>query len=207
MPERPDLADRELMERTRTDPDAFGLFFDRHFDEIFGYAFRRTGDYDIARDIASEVFLKALRGLWRYRWTGVPVAAWLYAIATNEIRMHFRRGRRKHVSLEALALAPADPRALDVERLEAEEIEHRHSEFARVRRALGHLPSRYQDVLALRFFEQKSVAEIAQILGQRAGTVKSLLSRGLSRLRRELVEPQPDARSRIGINEGRSPLG
>jgi RNA polymerase sigma-70 factor (ECF subfamily) len=193
-PHPPDDAesDRALVERARRDPEAFGVLFERHFDAVFGYVHRRTGDWDAARDLTSEVFLKALRSLWRYRWTGVPFSSWLYAIAGNELRMHFRRGRRAPAALDALfpaGLPLADPGALLAERERAEHDEELAHEFARVRAALLRLPARYQEAIALRYFEEKSVAEVAAILGRREGTVKSLLSRGVARLRGLLQSP------------------
>lgn len=89
-----DETDRALIERAPRDPAAFGALFERHFDTVFGYIVRRTRDWDAARDLTSEVFLKALRNAWRYKWKGVPVSAWLFAIANNELRMYFRRGAR-----------------------------------------------------------------------------------------------------------------
>jgi RNA polymerase sigma-70 factor (ECF subfamily) len=185
-----DESDRELLERSRKDPEAFGALFERHFDAIFGYVYRRVGNWDAARDLTSETFMKALRSRWRFRWTGSPVVAWLYAIATNEIRMYYRRGARAPLSLDVLmsesGLALPDPQSVDAERQRADEEMERHHDFARVQRALTTLPIIYQDALALRFFEEKSIAEIASILGAREGTVKSRLSRGVARLREVL---------------------
>jgi len=185
-------SDRALVERARRDPEAFGALFERHFDAIFGYVHRRTGDWDAARDLTSEVFLKALRSLWRYRWTGVPFSSWLYSIATNELRMYFRRRRRAPGALDELfpaGLPAADPAALLAERERAEHAEELAHDFVRVREALGRLPAKYQEAIALRYFEEKSVAEVAAILGKREGTVKSLLSRGVARLRALLPPP------------------
>jgi RNA polymerase sigma-70 factor (ECF subfamily) len=197
MPSPPDT-DRELIERARTDPDAFGTLFERHFDRIFGYLLRRTGDWDLARDLTSEVFLQALQHVWRFRWRGIPVSAWFYAIATNQLRMHFRRRQRATRLLDRLTresgLAAFDTPAVLAERASAQrDLEQAH-EFERVRRALATLPVKEQDVIALRFFEQKSGAEIAQILGKREGTIRSLLSRGLARLRGALgaTQQNPD---------------
>jgi len=173
------------VERAQRDPEAFGALFDRHFEAVFGYIYRRTGEWDDARDLTSEVFLKALRGLWRFRWSGVPFVGWLLAIANNELRMYFRRGKRAPLRLAAIEPGAdfPDPASLEAERAAAEAEHERAIEFAKVRRALLLLPAKYQEVIALRFFEKKSTADVAQILGTREGTVKSLLSRGVARLR------------------------
>ncbi len=188
-------SDRVLVERAKSDPEAFGRLFDRYFDPIFAYLFRRTGDWEASRDLASETFLKALKALPRYRWQGRPLSAWLFAIATNELRMYYRRGQRAPASLDALiaesGVSVPDPSTLDQERQAAEHELERSEEFVRVRKALTALPLKYQEAIALRYFEEKSVAEVAEILGKPEGTVKSLLSRGLERLRRTLDQTQP----------------
>ena len=188
-------AERALIERATHDPEAFGKLFEQNFDALFGYVFRRIGDWDAARDLTSEDFLKALKALWRYRWSGKPFAAWLFAIANNELRMYYRRGKRAPQSLDRLRMEagidPADPASLAAERQRAEEEEERSTEFVRVRAALTQLPLKYQEVLALRYFEGKSVPDVALLLGKREGTVKSLLSRGVARLRELLPSTQP----------------
>ena len=191
----PPEAERALIQRATHDPEAFGQLFEQNFDAVFGYVFRRIGDWDAARDLTSEVFLKALKALWRYRWSGKPFAAWLFAIANNEMRMYYRRGGRAPQSLDTLrreaGIDPVDPTSLAAERQRAEEEEERSTEFVRVRVALTQLPLKYQEVLALRYFEGKSVADVALFLGKRQGTVKSLLSRGVARLRELLSSAQP----------------
>jgi RNA polymerase sigma-70 factor (ECF subfamily) len=187
---------RELIERAKHDREAFGALFELHFDSIFGYAYRRTGDWDAACDITSEVFVNALEHISRFRWTGAPFSGWLFRIASNQLRMYFRRGKRRTSTLVAFAaeqdfgteereFAQKEREAAEEERLAA-----RH--FAAVQAALLELSLKYQEVLSLRFFEQKSNEEIAAILEKPVGTIKSLVSRGLEQLRRRLPPVQPN---------------
>src|SRR5437016_4159571 len=60
--------ERSIIERAKKDPEAFGLLFEQQYPAIFGYVFRRVGDWTVSKDITSEVFLKAHKSLWRYRW-------------------------------------------------------------------------------------------------------------------------------------------
>jgi RNA polymerase sigma-70 factor (ECF subfamily) len=76
--------EQSIIERAKRDPEQFGVLFERHYPSIFAYIHRRVADWDAANDLAAEVFLKAFKGLWKYRWQGVPFSAWLYRIATNE---------------------------------------------------------------------------------------------------------------------------
>src|SRR3954463_11551058 len=115
--------ERATIEQAKKDPEAFGILFEQHYPAIFGYVLRRVEDWNTSKDSTSEVFLKAFKGLWRYRWQGIAFSAWLYRIATNEIGMYFRKGRRQMVSLDWLAEAsgfqPIDPRTLEREKAEA----------------------------------------------------------------------------------------
>ena len=179
--------ERDLVKRAQKDPAAFGALYDHYYPKIFGYVLRRTADLEAARDITSEAFFKALDKLWQFRWRNVPFSAWLYRIASNEISQFYRRPEyRKSTSLDELqeqgfeAVSASDPEG---ELIEAQEKLERHREYLEIRRRIGRLPARYQEVVALRFFEQKQIKEICAILGKKEGTVKSLLHRAIERLR------------------------
>ena len=163
-----------------------------HFDQIFGYVYRRTGDWDAAGDITSEVFVNALEHIGRFRWTGAPFSAWLFRIAANQLRMHFRAGKRKSAALSSYTVEQgSEADASPSEREVAEREFAAAGDFAAAQAALLHLPLKYQEVIALRYFEQKSNDDIAAILQKPTGTVKSLVSRGLELLRRQLESMQP----------------
>lgn len=178
-------SERELVERAKNDPEAFGILFDRHYSAVLNYVARRTGDVALAHDITSETFYKALGSIRTFRWRGIPFSAWLYRIASNEIASYFRRSRSLE-SLDRLAheygFDLASDEDLEAELIEAQEALARHERYQAVLAALRDLPEKYQTVIALRFFEGRSVAEIAQVMGRPQGTVKSLLHRGLKRL-------------------------
>lgn len=181
--------EKELVERARGGhPDAFGTLFDEYYSKIFGYVLKRVGVVAVAEDIVSEVFYNAQKGLWRFTWQRVPFSAWLYRIATNEINGYFRKGTfRRSVSLDALIegsdFEVADANDLIHELEHAERELEQHALFLAVRKEIAKLPEKYQEVVALRFFENKKVGDVAIILNKKEGTVKSLLSRAVEQLR------------------------
>jgi len=180
-------SEAELIERARSDPDAFGRLYEAHYSRILNYIFRRTLDVSLAEDLTSNTFLKALRALPTYRHRA-PFRAWLYRIATNEIRMHWR-SQRKRQAVQEDAGRQADLERVVFSPSAAETEEERRAQmhrYERVRECLGGLPERYQAVLVLRYFEGLRINEIAHVLGKRAGTVKSLIHRGLKRLRKSM---------------------
>lgn len=193
--------ERDIIEQARSNPEAFGAIFDAYYPKILAYTVRRTGSVVIAEEIVSETFTKALKNLPKFRWQGISIEAWLFRIALNELRMYFR-SRPPVASLDELyqreGFEPQSDHDIAQEAVEAQERLERHDQFIRARELLGNLPSKYQDVLLLRFIEEKKVSEIATIVGKKEGTVKSLLSRGLTRLREELarrpLQPIPPRR-------------
>lgn len=182
--------EKELVKRAQKDPEVFAELYDEYYSQIFGYVLKRVGNLVIAQDITSETFFRALKKLWQFRWRNISFSAWLYRIANNETANYFRKNKHYSISLDRLAeIGTFEPIALhnpEEELLAAQEELKKHEDFLRIQEKISELPLRYQEVIALRFFQSKKIQEIAEILGRREGTVKSLLHRGLQRLR-ELI--------------------
>jgi RNA polymerase sigma-70 factor (ECF subfamily) len=111
----------------------------------------------------------------------------LYKIAANEVNQYFRKAEYKNsISLEELqdqGFELASTSSPESELMEAQEELKQHQEFLEIQAKIVQLPAKYQEVIALRFFEKKQINEIAEILGKKEGTVKSLLHRAVERLR------------------------
>jgi RNA polymerase sigma-70 factor (ECF subfamily) len=168
---------------------------------------KRTANPEVAQDITSETFFKALKKLWQFRWRNISFSSWLYKIATNEINQYFRKGTYKCASLDdlqQLGLVPVSSRNPEAELIEAQEELARHEEFLFFQEKISRLDLKYQEVITLRFFEQKQIREVGEILGKSEGTVKSLLHRGLEQLRGSVAEEpqtQPFTGLRIEDND------
>lgn len=179
--------ERQLIEKAKTDIEAFGQLYDEYYSRIFSYILKRTAGIDMAQDITSEVFSKALNNLHRFHWRGIPFSAWLYRIANNEIANHFRKNGHRQLELDKISnsIDYAEPSS-ESEFLAAEAELKRHEDFLMLHENIARLATRYQEVITLRYFEEKQINEIAEILGKREGTVKSLLHRGLEKLRNSM---------------------
>ncbi|MDB4918427.1 MAG: sigma-70 family polymerase sigma factor [Mucilaginibacter sp.] len=179
-----------LIEQCRTDPAAFGQVFDLWYNPVFGYIMRRTADYDLSKDIAAETFLKAFLKINSFQWRGISLSAWLFRIATNELNQYYRSSRYKPQSLQQLLENPQMEKLLheqdDDEREVMEKELRGFNDYNLIRSNLLKMDVKYQEVIALRYFEQKTNGEISAILNKNEGTVKSLLSRGLEKLRNML---------------------
>ncbi|MEP6613368.1 MAG: RNA polymerase sigma factor [Mucilaginibacter sp.] len=182
--------EKELIQQCRTNPAAFGQVFDIWYKPVFGYVLRRTADYDLSKDIAAETFLKAFLKINSFQWRGIGLSAWLYRIATNELNQYYRSSKYKPQSLQQLLENPQMEKLLhqqdDDERETMEKEMQGFNDFNQIRTNLLKLDIKYQEVIALRYFEQKTNSEISAILDKNEGTIKSLLSRGVEKLRNML---------------------
>jgi RNA polymerase sigma-70 factor (ECF subfamily) len=177
--------EKKLVERARNDIEAFGELYDLYYPQILGYVIRRTANIGTAQDITSEVFINALKNIGRFQWRGIPFSAWLFRIATHEIANNFHRKKQGLLSLEQVSSSfdISDNSSAEDELIEAETELRRHQEYLILHKNISKLSVKYQEVITLRFFEKKQIKEIGEILGKQEGTVKSLLHRGLKKLR------------------------
>jgi len=175
--------EKELVKKAKKDPEAFGKLYDQYYSQIFGYILKRVANLDIAQDICSETFLKALKNLWKFKWKGISFSFWLFRIANNEVSNYFRKNKNK-IPLEKIP-EPTSFSNPSTEILEAEEKLKEYQDFLKIQKRISKLEIKYQEVITLRFFEKKKIKEIAEILGKREGTIKSLLHRGLEKLRKD----------------------
>jgi len=185
--------EKDLIKKAQKEPKVFGKLYDKYYPQIFGYILKRVADLEIAQDIASETFFKALKNLWKFRWKNISISSWLYRIANNEIANYFRKNKKYSISLDKLKENGFEPIALhnpEAEFLKAQKELKKHQDFLEIKKKIAKLPIKYQEVITLRFFEKKKIKEISEILGKREGTVKSLLHRGLKELKGLLEREQ-----------------
>ncbi len=180
--------EQTLVEQARRDPRAFGRLFDRYHDDILNYILHRTANVHLAQELTSNTFFKALKKLWQFRWRGAPFSAWLYRIASNEVNEYFRLNKRfPAVEIESVHERLDDPGlASDREIIEAEAQVMQNAAFLELHAAISRLKPRYQEVVVLKYFENKKISEIGCITRKSEGTIKSLLHRALKKLRAEL---------------------
>lgn len=162
----------------KRDPEVWAEVYEKYFSRVHRYIAVRVGNKTEAEDLAGQVFLKALESISSFKWRGIPVSAWLFRIAHNQIIDYRRTNKVKfHSPLdESLASSDADPV------LEAE----KSLDINRVIQALGQISQGQRDVIELRFIGGLSTAEVAKVLGKSEGAVKVLQHNALIALRKRL---------------------
>jgi RNA polymerase sigma-70 factor (ECF subfamily) len=182
-----------LISRARDgDQDAFRQLVERYQGAVYNLAYRMLGDPGDAEDAAQEIFVRIYRQLGRYD-PARKFSTWTLAIATNYCIDQLRRRRMQLVPLEnIIPWARAREAGPEGEAITQEERDE-------VQRQITRLPEKYRAPLILRYFEELSIAEIAEVLGMPEGTVKTQIHRArkaLGKLLAEGEEPR-DALSRV----------
>ena len=159
------------------DAAAFGELYERYRHPLYRYCLARSSSPHEAEDLVSEVFLKAMESLARYRDQGLPFIAFLYRVARNAAIDRSRKD--KGASLFDMAVEPRS--TADVEGDAA-----RSSDMDTVLGALKKIKPEYREVILLRFVEGYSAADVAKLLDKAEKAIWNLQQRGLERLRNEL---------------------
>lgn len=195
--------EQQAIQRAREgDLDAFDSLIRRYEDQVFSVAYRMVGDEDDAADISQEVFLAFFRHLKEYRGDA-KISTWLHRITVNMVKNFWSRRKRQGYDLtqslddcetgageglspvEVIPDAAPDPRRVAAAAELAETVE----------RQLQRIEPEFREVIVLRFIEELSYEEIAEITGEPLGTVKSRLFRArrlLKDLLRDYLRETPE---------------
>lgn len=185
------MDDETLTRELATNLDgAFEALVRAYQDRLYAFGLRLTGSPRDAEEIAQDAFVRAYRALARYPAEQVrtlKLRAWLFQVTVNVARNRARTRRPAEMPLtsadgsrDGLAELPAD----DAE--QPEQVAERHAERDQVAAVVAALPERYRAAVVLRHIQGLSYQEIAVVLGQPAGTVKSNVHRGVAYLRAAL---------------------
>lgn len=194
---QPILNEEELIARAQNgDKQAIGKLYEAYARPIFQYLTYRVETDAIAEDMLGEVFLKMLRGIKSYRYTGAPLGAWLFRVAANQVADHYRQRAKLRESELTDQLGSDSMSPLD-------EIIH-NEERQRIRTALQTLPEDYQNVLVLRFMQDVSHATVAEVMERSESAVRVLQHRALKALQVALTRQNTEDQLRKGGSDNES---
>jgi RNA polymerase sigma-70 factor (ECF subfamily) len=161
--------------------DAFDIIVERYRRVVYQLCYRYVSNHEDASDLAQEVFLRAYRGLHRFKGES-SLGTWLYRIGVNVCL--------NRVTSKAPASDPLDAtREIDRRSDDPARAVLRTEQRERVRAAIARLPRRQRTVLLLRVYREMPHQEIAGVLGSSVGAVKANFFHALGNLRKLLQEP------------------
>ena len=173
--------EESLLARAKSDPDAFAAFYDRYSEAVLRYLAGRLLDVEIALDLMSETFAKALKQRLQFRGaTQSEERAWLFAIAGSELSNYWRRGKVERRTLRAIGVSVpvlSDP--------DLEQIEARLGVLAiasELRHEMNQLPHAQRLAVTMRVIDELGYDEIARRIDVSPEVVRARVSRGLNAL-------------------------
>ena len=170
-----DIDEKEVIMAATKDYQAFDYIYERYMPQIFQYVMYRVYNREVAEDIVSVVFFKAMKNLHLFKWRKIPFSAWLYRIAFNEI-CNYAKKEKKQENIKKGILKEDVKSTYEMDHFEEER------SFKYVHDYLKKLPTRDQDIITLRYFEKKTFSEISQITGKNESTLRVNLHRALKKL-------------------------
>lgn len=160
------------------DSDAFAEVYDKHVDNIYRYIFFKVSDQHTAEDLTSNTFLKCWEYIRDEQRQIDNIRAFLYRIARN-IVIDYYRTRKETTELSAI-------QGLDDQKLPLpDEVISISQDTTILLKSLNKLPDDYNDIITLRYIEEYSVREIADILGKTENNVRVTLHRAIQALKNQ----------------------
>jgi len=176
-----DDREQDLVEKSRTDPQAFKVLYNLYLPRLYAYLSYRVGRKQDAEDLVAETFLKVVEDLPRFKWQhDNSFAGWLFRIAHN-LSVNFQRDAWR--AGEPLPLDSL-PRIAANSLLPHDEVSRKEL-FAHLHLLVNELPPRRREVITLKYFAGLQNKEIAAVLGLDERTVASNLSRALDDMQKK----------------------
>lgn len=173
--------EKTMIEEAQKDPEKFGALYDLYFDQIYRYIYRRVGQKDAVYDLTSQTFFDALSHIKNFEWRGYSFSSWLYKIAHNNVLKWYRDNTKVH--LTDLVEGETIP---DQNINHPEELQKRQTQ-AEVQKVLKQLNSEEREIIRLKFFEEVSNIEMAEILGVSPNHIGVKVFRALQRVKQLLT--------------------
>jgi RNA polymerase sigma-70 factor (ECF subfamily) len=165
----------KLVERAKEHPRYFAPLYERYHEAIFRYVYKRVDEIEIAYDITSCVFVKAMASIQKYENRGVPFSSWLFRIAKSELYQSFRdKKAQRTVSIDSMQLGRV------MEEFQLDESEHKREILLKV---LPLLKDSQLQLIEMRFFEKRSFREMGEILDLTENNAKVKTFRALVKLK------------------------
>jgi RNA polymerase sigma-70 factor, ECF subfamily len=169
------LDELEMIQAAKKNRASFAPLYEKYHEQIFRFVYQRMDDKEMAFDITSQVFLKAMLHLHKYEFKGLPFGSWLYRIARSEVYQLFKENKAERtISTESEQISHI------FEEIKEDQSELYHQRLIQV---IKELPEAELQLVEMRFFENKLFREIGEILEITENNAKVRLYRVLDKLK------------------------
>lgn len=169
--------EKRWIEEAKQDTRGFEPIYNRYYDEIFRFIYRRTSAEVLSHDLTSECFYKALKNIRKYQFRGHPIGSWLYAIARNEVNRNFKAKKRQFI--------------VEIDEFEQEVQTDEETGAFKIEDLVWVLKQISEDdlmLVELKYFEHKTFKEVALLMNMKESAAKMRLYRLLLSMKKKIEE-------------------
>lgn len=169
-----------LIEKAKINPQFFGPIYNKYYDSIYRYIYKRVDEQETAFDITSNVFTKAMSALNKFEFRGVPFSSWLFRIAKSELYQSFRDNKaRRTINIDMVNIVQIVDEFCD----DKSEINRN-----KLLSSLTLLKESELKLIEMRFFEKRSFREIGELLDLTENNAKVKTFRALIKLKKKFSQ-------------------
>lgn len=169
------VEEKEWIALAKNDPKCFAPLYKKYHEQIFRYVYQRMDDKNLAYDVTSQVFLKAINNLNKYEYRGVPLGSWLYRIAKSELNQAYRdRKAKRTINIDKVQVSTF----MEVFNEETNTLNKKQ-----LFKALSRLKGLDLQLIEMRYFEDRPYKEIGEILNIKENNAKVKTFRALQKLK------------------------
>ena len=179
MTEKEKHIELSYIQKAKEDREYFGFLYEKYFQQLFIFIFKKVQNEDLSGDICSKTFMKAIMNIDKYEDRGFPFSSWLYRIANNEVNFYFR-AEKKEVTVQI-----NENQATTI----AQEIDlgNNEEQLRLILSKLEELPLEKSQLIEMRFFEKCSFKEIGSIFDITEALAKMRVYRIIESLKKSLL--------------------
>jgi RNA polymerase sigma-70 factor (ECF subfamily) len=171
-----------IIEKAKRNPQFFAPLYNKYYEVIFRYIYKRVDEQESAYDITSCVFVKAMGALNKFEFRGVPFSSWLFRIAKSELYQSFRDQKaRRTINIDSVTIVQMVDEICDDRSEENRE---------KLLKSLTLLKENELQLIEMRFFEKRSFREIGEIIGLTENNAKVKTFRALAKLKKKFNKQQ-----------------
>jgi RNA polymerase sigma-70 factor (ECF subfamily) len=171
-----------IIEKAKRNPQFFAPLYNKYYEVIFRYIYKRVDEQESAYDITSCVFVKAMGALNKFEFRGVPFSSWLFRIAKSELYQSFRDQKaRRTINIDSVTIVQMVDEICD---------DRSEENLEKLLKSLTLLKENELQLIEMRFFEKRSFREIGEIIGLTENNAKVKTFRALAKLKKKFNKQQ-----------------